>query len=226
MTQKPIYTIGQLAEAAEVTPRTIRYYTAEGLLPPPQTQGRYSCYHQAHLLRLRLIQRLKNAFLPLAAIKAQMDGLSDAEVETLLSRCPPSSEGTQEPPKVHVRTAEPHDRQGRLDYVAQILAVTGQAMAEPASGDAPHKPRRVLLVSPSLRPQNGEKQPGDGVHNGSLSAPSGGPREIWERIPLAAGVELHVRTPETTEARERMERRIAAAKALFAGDAEAKERPQ
>ena len=36
MTEEFSYTIGELAEAAGVTPRTVRYYTAEGLLPAPK----------------------------------------------------------------------------------------------------------------------------------------------------------------------------------------------
>jgi DNA-binding transcriptional MerR regulator len=58
MAEETLYTISQLAEAAGVTPRTIRYYTAEGLLPRPDARGQYALYSQDHLLRLQLIGRL------------------------------------------------------------------------------------------------------------------------------------------------------------------------
>ncbi len=76
MNKETLYTIGELAEATGTTPRTIRYYTAEGLLPPPDTRGRYALYGQEHIDRLQLIARLKDAYLPLGEIKARMEQLS------------------------------------------------------------------------------------------------------------------------------------------------------
>ena len=79
------YTIGQLAQAAGVTRRTIHYYVAQGLLPPPQSGGRAASYSAKHLQRLELIKLLKQEFLPLHEIKALLDGLDDEAVQSLLS---------------------------------------------------------------------------------------------------------------------------------------------
>lgn len=78
-------TVQQLAEAVggEVTPRTIRYYIAEGLLPKPDERGRFTPRHED---RLRLILRYKAAFLPLEKIREQMSALSDDEVRLLLEQ--------------------------------------------------------------------------------------------------------------------------------------------
>src|SRR4051812_3746748 len=57
-----------LTDAAGVSVRTVRYYISEGLLPPPEGSGPGSAYTAAHLDRLRLIHRLKGAFLPLKEI--------------------------------------------------------------------------------------------------------------------------------------------------------------
>ena len=65
--------------------RTVRYYIAEGLLPPPEGSGPGSSYTQGHLDRLRLIQRLKEAYLPLKEIRRRLSGLSDDEVRSLLA---------------------------------------------------------------------------------------------------------------------------------------------
>jgi DNA-binding transcriptional MerR regulator len=200
MTEELRYSIGKLAEAARVTPRTIRYYTAEGLLPPPQTQGRYALYTDNHLRWLRLIQRLKNAFLPLATIRALMAALSDADVQALLEACPAAPPDAQR--TVRVRATEPHAHQSDLEYIAQILAVTGQSAPVP-SETLPRK--RALLVSPALRPA----LPGEQEERTAARS------ETWERVPITSDVELHVRAPLTPDDRERIERLIAAARTLF-----------
>src|SRR5207302_2865395 len=82
---KSAFTISELAEAGGATPRTVRYYTAEGLLPPPDARGRFALYSEEHLDRLRLIVRLKEAYLPLMAIRARLTALSPAEVRAMLA---------------------------------------------------------------------------------------------------------------------------------------------
>lgn len=52
------YRIGELAHAAGVTVRTLRYYQERKLLPPPRREGRIAWYSQAHLARLRIIAQL------------------------------------------------------------------------------------------------------------------------------------------------------------------------
>src|SRR5918993_4111244 len=80
-----LLTLGELTAAADVSVRTVRYYIAEGLLPPPEGSGPGSAYNQGHLNRLRLIQRLKEAYLPLKEIRRRLSGLSDDEVRSLLA---------------------------------------------------------------------------------------------------------------------------------------------
>lgn len=67
------YTLQHLADLADVTPRTIRYYIAQGLLPSPGA-GAGARYGEHHLERLQLIKRLQRAHLPLAEIRAQLEG--------------------------------------------------------------------------------------------------------------------------------------------------------
>src|ERR671922_2151942 len=79
----PRLSLGELTRAAGVSIRTVRYYIAEGLLPPPVGAGPRSAYTTAHLDRLRLIARLKTAYLPLKEIRRRLAGLSDADVSRL-----------------------------------------------------------------------------------------------------------------------------------------------
>src|SRR5215218_8644551 len=78
-------TLSELTAAADVSVRTVRYYIAEGLLPPPEGSGPGSSYSQGHLDRLRLIQRFKEAYLPLKEIRRRLSGLGDEEVRSVLA---------------------------------------------------------------------------------------------------------------------------------------------
>jgi DNA-binding transcriptional MerR regulator len=136
------YGLAELAETAGVSIRTVRYYIGEGLLPPPASAGPRSAYTPGHLDRLRLIGRLKDAYLPLREIRRRLDGLDDAAVRALLARLGPpaargsAEEGDDEPPR-------------RLDSAASYLArVMGPR--SPAAGSSP----RVLnrLVPPPSPP--------------------------------------------------------------------------
>ena len=54
------YRIGDLARAAGITVRTVRYYQERKLLPPPRRAGRVGWYSETHLARLRIIGVLLN----------------------------------------------------------------------------------------------------------------------------------------------------------------------
>lgn len=77
------YTLTELADLAGVTPRTVRYYLAQGLLPAVGVAGPGAKYDDTHLARLRLIKRLQREHQPLAEIRRRLDTLDDAEVVAL-----------------------------------------------------------------------------------------------------------------------------------------------
>ena len=60
------WTLKTLCKVAGVSPRTVRYYIQQGLLPPPDRAGPGATYGQGHVDRLLLILRLKDQHLPLA----------------------------------------------------------------------------------------------------------------------------------------------------------------
>jgi MerR family copper efflux transcriptional regulator len=63
--------IGDLAQRAGVTPRTVRYYESIGLLPPGDREGQGQDYYPAATLaRLPKIDRLKQPGLSLDEIGA------------------------------------------------------------------------------------------------------------------------------------------------------------
>jgi DNA-binding transcriptional MerR regulator len=190
------YSIGELAKAADVTPRTIRYYTLEGLLPPPQIVGRTAVYSEAHRLRLRLIARLKALFLPLHEIRARLAPLTDAELlaESAAEETEENLLGLREPeilerdePVSFLRAVPPTPpAESAAEYVQRLLRQREAATPppKPASSAPPVPMQRVIPPVPRPEPEG----------------------ETWERYVVAEGLEVHLRQPATLEARALLDR--------------------
>jgi DNA-binding transcriptional MerR regulator len=80
----------ELAEAAGVSPRTVRYYVQRGLLPAPPFKGPDTVYGEDHLLRLKAIRALQAKFLPLDAIQVELARLGPEELKALAEAGPVS----------------------------------------------------------------------------------------------------------------------------------------
>lgn len=222
MAQETTYTIGQLAAAAGVTTRTIRYYSAEGLLPPPDARGRYARYAGTHLRRLQLIGKLKSAFLPLSAIKTRLAMLTEAQIEALLAGDAGALTTYAARESESERTALPtadrlSDTEEATGYLQQILAARPFELPNPRPVRSASR-RRILLVSPRLAPpadRTAERTELPRTATETLPFAEVASAQTWLRIPLAAGAELHLRAPETPEECASLDRLIAEAKALF-----------
>jgi DNA-binding transcriptional MerR regulator len=79
------YTVDELASAAGVPSRTIRFYQSVGVLPPPARRGRVARYDERHIERLRLVGHLQERGLSLRAVRHLLR--QDSEDARLLSRC-------------------------------------------------------------------------------------------------------------------------------------------
>ncbi|HEY8447610.1 MAG TPA: MerR family transcriptional regulator [Thermomicrobiales bacterium] len=79
------YAIADLERETGLPARTIRYYISQGLLPPAHGRGPGATYDLGHLLRLKMIQRLKAEHLPLEEIKRRLGDLTDEDIETMLN---------------------------------------------------------------------------------------------------------------------------------------------
>lgn len=67
------YRIGELAQIAQVTKRTVDYYTNLGLLAPVRSCSNYRYYDKHALKRLQLIVLCKQQRLALSDIKSRLD---------------------------------------------------------------------------------------------------------------------------------------------------------
>ena len=74
--------IGELADLAGVSRRTVRYYVQRGLLPPPLGAGRGHYYTGEHLQRLLAIKLLQDRGLSLDEIERQLTGAEPDVVES------------------------------------------------------------------------------------------------------------------------------------------------
>lgn len=91
---RPIrYSLPELERESGASGRTIRYYISLGLLQPAYGRGKLATYDSDHLLRLNLIQRLKDDRLPLNDIREQLSHLSSDDVARVLQvQLQPSAE--------------------------------------------------------------------------------------------------------------------------------------
>jgi DNA-binding transcriptional MerR regulator len=244
MAEETLYTIGQLAELAGVTPRTIRYYTAEGLLPRPDSRGQYALYGEQHLLRLQLIGHLKETYLPLGEIKARIENLDVEQIRALLEEhaAPPAPPASAADYLAQIRARQQLPQPARSlaeraeSYAAEtpMLSVRPPASAQPASSPAaPTYGFAAPIAAPApAAPPAEEAESGSSPQQNSLlrklmpqrrarSEPAAVKDELaeaeqrWRRVELAPGVELHIREPAVPALHERIERLIALARALF-----------
>ncbi|OGO58411.1 MAG: hypothetical protein A2V85_05985 [Chloroflexi bacterium RBG_16_72_14] len=218
------YGLADLARLADVTPRTIRYYVAQGLLPSPEAAGPATRYTEGHLLRLRLIRRLQRDHLPLAEIRARLEQMGDEAIAAALDAAGPS------PAAPPTSTAE------TLAYVRALMTKAGVAprfydqptptlarsSAAPAAAGATYEPsipdgfpvREAPGPSPAPAPAPAIPAIGPLVITPGPRSTTGD-RSTWERVSISPDVELHVRRPLDRRANKLVERLVRIARELF-----------
>lgn len=190
----PTYSLSDLAKLADVTPRTVRFYISQGLLPSPGQAGPGAHYSDEHLERLRLIRKLQRANMPLAEIRAQLGTLPDDQLQAMAD-------------------AVPDVQDSAVDYIRDILdspvSYARAAMPPPRAVPMPlAHPTEVHAPSSAPRPAMTPR-------SSSLPEPD---RSQWERVSIDPDIELHIRRPLTRHNQKRVERLIRIARDLFEED--------
>jgi DNA-binding transcriptional MerR regulator len=180
------YSLADLCDLADVTPRTVRYYIAQGLLRSPSGGGPGSRYDDGHLNRLRLIRRLQREHLPLAEIRNRLAAVSDDEAETI------------------ARERAPVD--SASDYITRVLATRGvpSRPIPPAASSV----ASLVAPAPAMAPTLAEPTP-------ALEEPAQPSRSQWERIALDPDIELHIRRPLSRDRNRLVDRLLEAARAIL-----------
>jgi DNA-binding transcriptional MerR regulator len=199
------YDLNELSAAASVTPRTIRYYLQQGLLPSPGTRGPGTRYDRAFLDRLQLIRRLQRQHLPLAEIRRRLEDLDDDGVREALGAPPEQTTSSS-----------------ALEYVRDLLTrQSARTIAEPpVVAGAPSPPPAAAPQAAASRSTFSaifrHVMPAEPSQTAQVTQQSRTTRSTWDRIPLAPDVELHIRRPLSREQNRQVERLIEAARDLFA----------
>jgi DNA-binding transcriptional MerR regulator len=234
------YSLADLARLADVTPRTVRYYVAQGLLPSPEAAGPATRYGEGHLARLRLIRRLQREHLPLAEIRAQLERMSDDEVAAALD-----ADGATGPVPTMSTTET-------LAYVRGLMARAGvsprfydRAAEEPAGlsgqvvlpadapglANRPTPPAAAPMLAPALLARRATPPPDleqSDLARSDLAQPAprtptspgpsrstSGDRSTWERLVVTPDVEIHVRRPLDRRTNKRVDQLARMARDLF-----------
>jgi DNA-binding transcriptional MerR regulator len=199
--------IHELAERAGISVRTIRYYIDEGLLPQPTYQGKYSYYSLNYLDRLELIRRLKESYLPLREIREIMNSLTDDQVSMRLNELPPSSPKFSVEQPARQPAAKPGAR--ALDYINQVM----DTQTKNRMKGTLNQPQSSFSKPREMAPPN--------IFNAAEPLPIAEPSptkekdDIWQRISLAPGVELHLRRPLDADTEHQVQQLISLAKRIF-----------
>ena len=182
------YPLDELSKLADVTPRTVRYYIAEDLLPPPIVGGRNATYSQEHLDRLGAIGGLKAMYLPLREIRHRLNTLTPEQMRNpeylaTLAR----NVATERAKHRHAmgrgggRRAYQEVAESAADYLDRL-----DSREERHEARRHRNEQRRSMPSPTVEP----------------------PSTTWERFPLGDDAELLMRTSKAQSMGPRLHRML------------------
>lgn len=180
------YSLDELSTLADVSPRTVRYYIVEGLLPPPLTSGRNATYSQEHLDRLNAIASMKEMFLPLREIRHRLNTLTPEQMRD------PAYLATLSQAVAMERAMG--KRHGRRDMAERFGAESARhAMHSEMRRGRPERRRGEPVMQRSMSPEPE-----------AAEAPS----QSWERFPLGDDAELLIRSSKAKNMGPRLYRTL------------------
>jgi DNA-binding transcriptional MerR regulator len=213
------WSVRDLAEQAGTTVRTVHYYIAEGLIPPPQGTTRNASYSVAHLARLRLIAALRDEGLALASIRQRLAPLSDeqalevaAELDEHLSRAgetPLTTLGlieaalsTRINAEIEVSDAVPPMR-----FASMSLEEAPESFDRQSASNQSRESAREYLDRVQRRPS--PPRPASPVPLPRPQLPARKPQETdrpetWHHFRIEDGIELRVREDRYRESKGRL----------------------
>lgn len=181
------YSLDELSKLANVTPRTVRYYIAEDILPPPMIGGRNATYSQEHLDRLIAIGAMKDMYLPLREIRHRLNTLTPEQMRD------PAYLATLSQAVVVDRAL--HKRlQSRGDIARSEIAESAAEYLDRVEGRGERRGSRSRRQERPMSPQ-------------PMSMPEP-PSTTWERFPLGDDAELMMRSSKVQSMGPRLHRTL------------------
>ncbi|MFF4524158.1 MerR family transcriptional regulator [Streptomyces bluensis] len=136
----------ELAEAAGITVRTVRFYRERKLIPPPRREGRIAWYDDTHLTRLRTIAALLERGHTLSGIAELAEAFDHGrDVAELLGLGTPSEEVP-----VRLSPEELADHFGGQATPGNLAAALDLGYLGTDGGEIVHVSRRLLDASAAL----------------------------------------------------------------------------
>jgi DNA-binding transcriptional MerR regulator len=137
--------------------RMVRYYTARGLLPRPGTRGRALTYGRTHLVRLVAVKRLQGQGLSLDEIADRLEGMPQAELESLAAIPPdamPANLGDPDPAPANLGHPDPDPDPAAAPAPSRVAqrfwATAPQSTAAPAPAPTGAAELRAVRLSDTV----------------------------------------------------------------------------
>lgn len=164
----------------EMNPRLVRHYTTVGLLPAPTREGREARYGRVHLLGLLALRRLMADGLSGKALAGALTGRSEQDLADL-ARVGVTGEEPLAPP---------------APMFESFAAGAGPLLLGALRVDEPERNPAVAYLEVLRRPVKAEvaaAAPAQGpVRRGRRPQDSVTAGEVWRRVTLEPGLELHL----------------------------------
>ncbi|MFB3787786.1 MAG: helix-turn-helix domain-containing protein [bacterium] len=196
------YTITDLEKKTGLNRRTIHFYTKEKMIPPPYGAGGGARYGEEHVVRLRLIQELQKSHLRLSGIREALDSMSLDEMREVLAKARLS------PPEPWSKETLEQWLQGE-GYTEDITPEPGMpsppgpmsanySFLDMAKGEKEKIKKTEAKEFNELREARSESilppRPEDKSYLKSLKRTVPRGRDTWERLTIAEGLEIHIRS--------------------------------
>jgi len=196
------FTIEELARRGGLSLRTLRYYIQEGLMPGPDTAGKYASYSQHHLDHITIIKRLKSLHLPLKEIRNLISNMTPRDMKRILQYQDTLYFQLGEEKVTKTPTKSPGELSSALEYI-QDLEIRQSRLQSIASSPA-------ILPRPQRKAKS-QKNIASIHDQGELKTQ----KESWSKITISEGVELNLKETEASRYKKEIEELVKFAGKLF-----------
>ena len=198
-------TIEDLAQQSGLSLRTLRYYIQEGLLPGPDTAGKYASYSQQHLDHLAMITRLKNLHLPLKEIRHLLSNMSSEDMRRILDYQDVIHFNIRDEfGSINPDPALSGGKTSALEYIRNLEQRQSGFRSVAGSPSIPAAPQTYQAQSENYQVKESAR----------IYQPN---KEQWTKVVLGDGIELNIREEIARKFRGEIDELIKKAADLFSG---------